>query len=386
MKITKHFYNFFCGVILSLFIANSAWAVNVNIDPVGYEGNWAIKFVTGQLSGPQIIDLPANSSYTLTIGTFGMFFNIDAAGNVSSAATDSIVASGNTITFRNVTINFDAGNYIGSSGPRNAGPRINGSHSRVLVPGISYQLFIGTHIVPLSIDAAGQVSSTATDSITASGNVVTFNNVSITVDPNGSITPYSVRFATDRVTGIQTLVLVPGISYQFLTFGAVRGGGPFSIVAPCEIIPTTLAINDDTFDFACFNPEIQVVVDIKPGGCENPINYKSKGNTPVAILGAEDFDVSTIDVDSIRLAGQEGFKFSIEDVANSTECDGVDGIEDLTFKIQTQTLLEGIKDAVGGLSDGDTVSVEVTGNLNEDSNGTAITGGDEVSILIKGKK
>jgi hypothetical protein len=48
-------------------------------------------------------------------------------------------------------------------------------------------------------------------------------------------------------------------------------------------------------------PIIQVYVDIKPGSCPNPINLKGKGVLPVAICGTEDFDVKTIDPESILL-------------------------------------------------------------------------------------
>ncbi|MHC4445535.1 MAG: hypothetical protein ACYTF1_23560, partial [Planctomycetota bacterium] len=45
-------------------------------------------------------------------------------------------------------------------------------------------------------------------------------------------------------------------------------------------------------------------LDIKPGGCPNPLNTntKGKGKLPVAILGTETFDVSEIDVNTISIA------------------------------------------------------------------------------------
>ncbi|MHC4648611.1 MAG: hypothetical protein ACYTBJ_24405, partial [Planctomycetota bacterium] len=39
---------------------------------------------------------------------------------------------------------------------------------------------------------------------------------------------------------------------------------------------------------------VQVAVDIKPGSCPNPLNLASRGVLPVAVLGSEDFDVSSI--------------------------------------------------------------------------------------------
>ncbi len=64
-----------------------------------------------------------------------------------------------------------------------------------------------------------------------------------------------------------------------------------------------------------------VEIDIKPGSCPNPFNAKSKGNVPVAIIGTDSFDVTTIDPASITLEGVAPLKWSIEDV---TEPGGYD--------------------------------------------------------------
>ncbi len=44
-----------------------------------------------------------------------------------------------------------------------------------------------------------------------------------------------------------------------------------------------------------------IAVDIKPTSCPNPLNVKSNGVLPVAILGSDSFDAATIDATSIRL-------------------------------------------------------------------------------------
>ena len=51
---------------------------------------------------------------------------------------------------------------------------------------------------------------------------------------------------------------------------------------------------------------IPISIDIKPGSDVNPINLGSKGTTPVAILGSETFDVTTVDVASVRFAWHPG--------------------------------------------------------------------------------
>src|SRR5688572_30416799 len=84
---------------------------------------------------------------------------------------------------------------------------------------------------------------------------------------------------------------------------------------------------------------IPIVIDIKPGDDgPNPINLKSKGKTPVAVLSTETFDATTMDVGSIRFAGAAvnmknngTFHASFEDV-------NADGLLDLVLHFNTQDL------------------------------------------------
>ena len=128
-----------------------------------------------------------------------------------------------------------------------------------------------------------------------------------------------------------------------------------------------------------------VEVDIKPGSCPNPLNVKSKGVLPVAILGSEDFDVFSIDPVSIRLEGVAPVRSSYEDVAtpvsNKTddcECttEGPDGYLDLVLKFDTQEIV----DALGGVYDGDVYLLTLTGKAVD---GTPIEGTDCVIIIAK---
>jgi hypothetical protein len=129
---------------------------------------------------------------------------------------------------------------------------------------------------------------------------------------------------------------------------------------------------------------VPVGVDIKPGSCPNPLNAVSRGVVPVAVLGANDVDVSTIDVVSIRLAGVGPIRSSFEDVAtaaadgNECECaeEGPDGHVDLTLKFETQKVVE----ALGELNDGDVLTLTLTGVLQD---GTPIEGAD--CIVVRGK-
>lgn len=129
-------------------------------------------------------------------------------------------------------------------------------------------------------------------------------------------------------------------------------------------------------------------VDIKPGSCPNPLNLRSRGLLPVAILGAINLDVNTIDIASIRLAGVAPIRSSLEDVAtpvsDGNECDcttaGPDGYTDLTLKFKTQEIVEELLNAEGDLIKGEEWVLTLTGSLSDD---TPIEGAD--CVVIRGK-
>jgi hypothetical protein len=117
-------------------------------------------------------------------------------------------------------------------------------------------------------------------------------------------------------------------------------------------------------------------VDIKPRSCPNPINVKSNGVLPVAILGASWLDVATIDASSVRLIGVAPIRSDIEDVTRpfykkQGECDctqeGPDGYPDLTLKFDKQEIVE----ALGEVEDRAVLELELTSNL---------VGGEELPI------
>lgn len=130
-------------------------------------------------------------------------------------------------------------------------------------------------------------------------------------------------------------------------------------------------------------PVVEVDIDIKPGSCPNPLNVKSKGVLPVAILGTEDFDIFDIDVASIRMEGISPIRSGYEDVATPFEgeiCEchelGADGYLDLTLKFTTQEIV----DAIGDVNDGDEVILSIIGKL---SDGSDFAGADCVVITKK---
>lgn len=86
------------------------------------------------------------------------------------------------------------------------------------------------------------------------------------------------------------------------------GANVYAVITRASSDIARLEITGDFFavDDLQFISVIEVAVDIKPGSCPNPFNGKSQGSVPVAILGTADFDVTTIEANSITLTGPCG--------------------------------------------------------------------------------
>jgi len=141
------------------------------------------------------------------------------------------------------------------------------------------------------------------------------------------------------------------------------------------------------YDFSATVIPAEVAFDIKPGSCPNPLNTKSRGQLPVAILGTENFDVMTVDPEMVALEGVSPLRWSYEDVASPVEpggdvCEcstgGPDGYMDMTLKFETQSIVA----ALGSVIDGETRVLTLTGMTYE---GAAIEGQDCVVIRHKQK-
>jgi hypothetical protein len=145
-------------------------------------------------------------------------------------------------------------------------------------------------------------------------------------------------------------------------------------------------------------PVIPVHVDINPGSCENPLNVKSKGVLPVAILGAEDFDVTTIDPESIRLIEDVApLRWVLKDVGTPLEpflgkerccgdCDerGTDGVTDLLLHFDRQAIVATLE-GLGEVFDENCTVLELRAGLKEEFGGGGVVGDDIVRILKKGE-
>lgn len=169
------------------------------------------------------------------------------------------------------------------------------------------------------------------------------------------------------------------------------GGWPYSFwdPEPDDILSTAWAVL--TLErFAPPQQYIPVNVDVKPGSWPNPLNLKKKGVLPVAICGTEDFDVTTIDPETVRLTinGDKvaPLRWSYQNVATpyiGESCGGHDldgdGYLDLTLKFNAQDVINTL--SLDDFTDRDVVALILEGNLKEEFDGTPIQGQDCIIIL-----
>ena len=132
-----------------------------------------------------------------------------------------------------------------------------------------------------------------------------------------------------------------------------------------------------------FQPELVITakLDIKPGSCPNPVNVRSRGVVPMAVVGTAAFDVTQIDRSTLTLARTDGVGGSVtpltgppgpgihvEDAAtpfegelcNCHELTG-DGIDDLGLKFSTPEMVAALE--LGSLQDRTELRLTVSGQL-----------------------
>lgn len=108
--------------------------------------------------------------------------------------------------------------------------------------------------------------------------------------------------------------------------------------------------------------QVVVDIDVKPGSETNPINVRSKGKTPVALLCAPGFDPATVEHDSLMVGMTSALRCTSEDV-------NADACLDLLCQVATQAL---------GLTCLDT-EITVTGLLTDGM--TTLSGADVVTPI-----
>ena len=181
------------------------------------------------------------------------------------------------------------------------------------------------------------------------------------------------------------------LRFNLDTTGMVEG--TYTIKACADAVPGEIIVANNCSEATIeLRHIIPVYVDLRPGSCPNPVNIKNKGVLPVAILGSDEFDVDTIDPNTIMLSreGVDGVKvssvnWSYEDVATPYQGDlcgchdlNGDGYKDMTLKFSTKELVDNLnlKDVMG-----QTISLTITGDLTEAEGAVPIEGQDCVWVV-----
>ncbi|MHC4416241.1 MAG: FG-GAP-like repeat-containing protein [Planctomycetota bacterium] len=185
---------------------------------------------------------------------------------------------------------------------------------------------------------------------------------------------------------------------NFVVTGDLNGDGVFDVVT----VNTDDGPSGGSVTVLLSSPipvGLTAPLDIKPGGCPNPLNRKSKGVLPVALVGTESFDVEEVDIASLRLSradgvggnaapneGPPGPHTVLDDVATPfagelCDCHDLagDGVLDLSMKFMTQIVVAALE--LNDLPAGATVELVLTGTRQD---GTPFRASDCIGLVPPG--
>ena len=164
----------------------------------------------------------------------------------------------------------------------------------------------------------------------------------------------------------------------------------------CPLTPNTDQADSDGDGIGDVCDAINVALDIKPTSCPNPVNTRSRGVLPVAIVGTDAFIVDELDVTSLALAGVAPLRVSYDDMTSPyfpatppTDCldclsSAPDGNTDLVMHFDKQEVIAALATMLDRpLEDGECIQVYLDGWTLD---GQQIIGADNIHILSKGKK
>jgi hypothetical protein len=218
----------------------------------------------------------------------------------------------------------------------------------------------------------------------------------------GGVPLSDVRFAVNTISSFAANVVDSSFHSIFATYNPV-------IFTPTEVVqnsgildPGNYLIAESTTVSAPDGTAITLVhdirkvgIDIKPGSCPNPLNVKSKGVTPVAIIGPTGVDPKTVTLEGVPAL--ESPKPTLADVTKpfhdpgavspcydcfDEEVEDPDGIPDLVVFFDTQELA-GVP-AIANAGDGDCVGLKLEGWIGPVGIGVPVEGKD--AVIVKKKK
>lgn len=112
----------------------------------------------------------------------------------------------------------------------------------------------------------------------------------------------------------------------------------------------------DLMKILCEGSTTPIIVDVKPGKCDDKISERSNDDVRVSILGSKDFDVKQIDLTKVFLNGIKPEKIKLQDIGSLYNCaDKTDGFVDVVMIFKTRELTK----SLGELNDGGTYQVVI---------------------------
>lgn len=201
----------------------------------------------------------------------------------------------------------------------------------------------------------------------------------VTASESAFLQPFETRSFSGSASGSQTAVLSAAVDLALftgnadvpLTLGAL---GQRAVLPFPESVWDTTTIQcavqlDVTYEYEI--SVVAVALDVRPGSDSNPVNLKSSGVLPVAILSTPDHDALDTDVATLRL-GDPRLNGVASPVRSAVEDVNGDGLLDLVLHFSMVDLV------TNGALDASSTAVTLTGAA---LNGSQIAGADAVTVV-----
>lgn len=217
-------------------------------------------------------------------------------------------------------------------------------------------LGVAVLLVPGDLFAQGQTIAVGDSTITPPNTVVTIDVVANDTPGSGTFDLTTIANTTPPLNGTVVNNFDGTFTYTPNT--------DFSSLFPDTFDYTVCDTGAPTPSCATATVSIIVGIEVPFSVIPSKLNVTKMGVLPVEINSSEDFDVTTINPESLMLEGVAPLRWNM-------------GIKKLTLKFSAKNIVSNI----GSVNNGDVVVLQLTG---QDVNGVAIIGEDPV-IIIKNK-
>jgi len=128
------------------------------------------------------------------------------------------------------------------------------------------------------------------------------------------------------------------------------------------------------FPLVPYEETLPLILDIKPGSDANPINVMASGVVLAVVAGTADFDILSLDPQTLTLAGVSLARYGYEDLVGTDDRALADGIPDAVLFFATRD----VAGMLGDAAHGDYVELYLNGYTRD---GVPVQGSDTVRVL-----